>query len=91
MANLTKEQIQDVINQNEKFKNAYFWRPNQNASGRRNYETYNSRNIEGNHNGKILKLNLNISCSCKNIYVTRNFYINDKKVTIAAIKKLLLN
>jgi hypothetical protein len=35
--------IQDIVDQADKLRNAYFFQPPQNASGRRSYEAYNSR------------------------------------------------
>jgi len=86
---ITKKILEDLINQNDKFKNAYFWTPPANASSRRSYEEYNSRNIIGKFHGHDLDLTLNISCSCKNIYVSRSFYVDGVKCTITKIKNML--
>ena len=86
---IEKKELQDLINQNAKFKNVYFWTPPATASGRRSYEQYNSRYLLGTYNGHDIDCSLDISCSCKNVYVSRKFKIDGRQVTIAAVKKLI--
>lgn len=86
---ITVNDLKDLVDQNSYFKSAYFWSPPSSASSRRWYEKNHSRSLNGVFDGNELDLNLEISCSCKNIYVNRKYYVNGKKTTITKIKNLI--
>ncbi len=83
----TIKKIGELIEKAEDLKNAYFWTPPQIAAQRRYYEEKNSiPKIEWKENGDDYSAEIEVKCSCNNIYVTKNFYRNGKKTTITAIK-----
>ena len=81
------EAIGKIIEQAERFKNSYFWSPPKTASGRRNYEEYNTcpytEWVEGQNTYTAAFI---VECSCKNIYAKGNYTRNGKKTTLTAIK-----
>lgn len=83
----TKTQLSDFITQWEKLANAYFWTPPSSASSRRSYEKYQSRELSIPEIG--IDATIDVSCSCKNIYVTRTLKVNGELKRITALKKLL--
>lgn len=89
MKTVSKNEIQQIIWLHEKMRNSFFWKPNSNASGRRSYEENNSLFIEGLFMRCPVSFKCETSCSCKNIYYKGQFFINNKKVTIASVKKLI--
>ena len=85
-----KEEILDIIEQHEKFKNSYFWNPPSSASSRRSYEEKNSRNdIAFDHDGKHFEISQSVSCSCKNVYYRFSVHVDGMKKTIRALKSLV--
>lgn len=78
-----KEAIQIYLRLNEKFRNSYFWSSPSGASSRRSYEQKNSFEYED----EKFSLSFQVSCSCRNIYVSRNVMIDGVKKTAAALKK----
>ena len=73
------------MNDKIRFKNYYFWEPPFNASARRREETKNSWSYKGDN----IFLSVKVDCSCKNYHVTFTSKIDNKKVTIRELKKLL--
>lgn len=86
---LTKNQINSIIELHASMKNAYFWNPPANASGRRKYENRHSMKIEGVYNNNEISLECKTECSCRNIYYKGYFYINGERCTVRKIKKLV--
>ena len=81
----TSKAIQKYLDLNKKFKGAYFWRPPSSADARRRYEKSNSFSYEGDG----ITLIFDVSCSCKNIYVTKFVKIDGVQRTAAALKKYI--
>jgi len=87
-----KQLCTEIIEQNTKFKNAYFFTPPQHAHQRRSYESRQSIShcfYYFKDRKKIaIDLDFDVSCSCKNVYINRNYSINGIKCNIAKIKNL---
>ena len=77
--------LTQFINQSEKFKNAYFWSPPSVAAARRSYEKSNSFS----YSGKNYSISFTVSCSAKNIYITKKCIIYGQELTLRDAKKLL--
>ena len=79
--------IHDIITQAEKFRHSYFFASPGNASSRRSYEKYNSRDeIQWNDGKDIFTAKFDVSCSCNNVYATGYYTRNGKRTTLTAIK-----
>lgn len=89
MKELTKKEIDVVIQQHEYMKNVYFWKSPGKASLRRAYEKQHSIKVDGLYDGKEISLECRVECSCKNIYYKGFFYIDGKKCTIRKVKGLI--
>ena len=85
LSDTAKSAVQTYIKLSEKFRNSYFWKPPTNASSRRNYEQSNSFAFEDEN----LLLKFNVSCSCKNIYVSKTVMIQGKSSNIKGLKNLI--
>ena len=83
-----KRAIEDCIDQHEKMRNSYFWRPPGSAASRRNYENKNSCSFSGNILGTKIEIECGTTCSCRNIYYKGIFYVDGKKKNITAIKNI---
>lgn len=82
--------IDNLVDQCDHLKNAYFWTPPKSAAGRRAYEKKNSCDkIEWTDEKDNYSAELIVDCSAKNIYVTKNFFRNGKKTTLLAIRNSL--
>lgn len=84
-----KSQIEQFIALNERFRAAYFWTPPSSASERRRYESKNSRTLIFDYNGHHYEFNFSVDCSCRNIYVRRDYKKDGKPTTITVLKNLL--
>ena len=84
-----KQLVEKAISQHEKFKNAYFWDPPSSAGMRRSYEKYHSWHLDFMYDGKEYYYKSHVECSCRNVYYTGCFYINDTRVTMREFKKVL--
>ncbi len=82
-----KKELTDIVNRHERLKNSYFFHPNSTASGRRNAESRNYRTYV-NDRYRINVTN-DYSESCKHVYYKGRFFVAGKKVTVAAIKKII--
>ena len=80
--------INDAIAHHEKFKNAYFFTPPSDASGRRYYEEKNQRQIEFDYNGKKYSYSCYIRCSCKNVYYEGGFYVGGTYKNVKSFKNV---
>lgn len=79
--------IAKIIDQAEKFKNAYFWSAPERAGLRRSYEKSNTLPaVEWSEGGHTYSAAYNVTCSCRNIYASGVYYKDDKRTTLTAIK-----
>lgn len=83
------KEVKSFLDQWEKMKNAYFWSPPQSASSRRNYEGWNSDAIKIMIAGILYEGKIDVSCSCKHIYVSRVLKVDGEVKRITALKKLV--
>lgn len=82
--------LHDLIDTAERFRNAYFWTPPANASGRRSYEKKNSiPEFSWEEGGHTYTAEYTVSCSCRNVYASGAYTKDGKKTTLAAIKNSL--
>ena len=76
-------------------KNAYFWTPPSNASGRRHMEEKFTRRVEFRLNGIKYVFSQDVRCSCKNVYYSSEIFyfptgeIAPKYTDIRLAKKLV--
>lgn len=84
----TCSKIQD---KHEYYKNSYFWDSPRNSSQRRSYEDNNTFDITFKSDYLVLDVvySVNTSCSCKNIYISKELCINDTKYSLTKINSLL--
>ena len=69
------------------YDGAYFWHPEGNARGRRKAEEDNTFEYNFHYDGHWFTMNVSMSQSCKNVYVTRMLTRDGKRVTIRALSK----
>lgn len=85
----TIRKIEEFITTSETLKNAYFWSSPGNASGRRSMEDrYTIPEFTFNFNKDIYTCELTVSCSCKNVYVTKNITKNGRTTNITPVKNV---
>ena len=83
----TTQNIKELIDQAQCFKNAYFWSAPGSASSRRWYEQKNTIPlIEWEEGGNTYTGRFDVTCSCKNVYASGYYTKNGKKTTLTAIK-----
>jgi hypothetical protein len=87
---ITETQLEDMIEHWEKFASCYFWSPPGRATARRSEERRHYRDIDFRVDGKPVKYEVDVSCSCKNYYCTRTLTVEgDKKAQgLRYLKKL---
>ena len=83
----TKERLIEIVERHEKLRNAYFWTPAANASGRR----YNEKRNNDSYVSEILPITAenHYSESCKHVYYSGVFYVDGKKTTVTKIKNII--
>lgn len=82
--------IEEIINEAERMKGAYFYTSPMNASGRRSYEKFHSHSpVEWVEGGHKYSAKYTVECSCRNVYAKGYYYKDDKKTTLTAIKNSL--
>ena len=81
--------VRKAIDQHEKHKKSYFWKPFGNAANRRETERKNNWRVSFKHSGDTYAYQSCVSCSCKNYYYNGLFTINGEKRTVRAFSKLL--
>lgn len=80
-------ELKQIIDEADNMKNAYFFRPPCNASGRREYERYHSHaKIEWVENGDLYTAEYTVTCTCSSVRAKGNYTRNGKKVTLTAIR-----
>ena len=84
-----KETAEHIIALNEKFKTAYFWNPPSSASERRRYEDKNAAKVEFDFKNHHYIFDFSVDCSCRNIYVRRNYLKDGKRTTITSLKNII--
>ena len=86
----TTEKIQDIINQAEKFRAVYFWRPEGSAGGRRSMERRESRQkIEWRDGKDAYTAEFVVSCTCSHTEARGIYTKNGNKTTLTAIRNSL--
>jgi len=87
-----KNEINRIIETNNKYKSCYFWQPSINAAGRRANE---SKFITNNPEICFLSGEDEIICkmvyneTCKNVYYKMEITVNGEKKNITTLKNLL--
>ena len=81
--------VRKAIDQHEKHKNSYFWKPFGNAANRRYTERKNNWSISFKHAGIDYSYQSDVTCSAKNYYYLGLFTVNGEKRDVRAFSKLL--
>lgn len=81
------EKILAIINEAEKMRNAYFFKPPMSAGMRRSYEKKHSHNeITWNEDNHVYTARYEVRCTCNNVYA-KGYYTKDgKETTLTAIR-----
>jgi hypothetical protein len=87
--NEQKKEVETIIQLHEKMSKSFFWKPPLTANKRRYFEDINSYQFNFSENGDSINLECRTKCSSKHIYYKGEFFINNEKVTIKEVKKLL--
>lgn len=88
-----RREIERIINTHERYRNAYFFHPNESSSGRRrNEKRFKEANpdVSFKRGTEVISVSMEYSESCRNVYYT--LYINSSsegKKNINYIKRLL--
>jgi len=89
----TKEVVKSIIEIHEKYKSAYCWNSNTNASGRRFAEKKFEEMlpvVDGIKTKKgLVTWELSYSQSCKNCYYYASFYLDGEKKNITILKNII--
>lgn len=85
-----KEILENMIEHNEKFKNAYFFNPPYIAALRRNYETRNSYKYDFYvilaNKRRSVYIDFTVKCSCRRVYVDKIYKLDGIICTITKLK-----
>lgn len=84
-----KEEAEEYIYLNKKFKNSYFWETPGKAEKRREIESNNWTEFEINNRYISLYLNFYLHVSCSYFYVYKKVMINNKKTNLRAVRQVL--
>ena len=88
--NETIQAVRAIIAEADRMRNAYFFTPAGNASGRRSYEKYHSHPaVTWTESGHEYTAEYTVSCSCRNVYASGTYTRDGKKTTLTAIKNSL--
>ena len=85
-------ELERIIETHEKYRNAYFFKPSGNASGRRRNEAKfqkNNPDIQFKTNKGTVKVSMDYSESTRNVYYKLTVKLNDQVKNISLIKKIL--
>ena len=99
--NTVVDTLQHATDAFNRVKSAFFWTPGGTAESRRRQEeelshhavlrfrmfTQLTRKVRVDE--YLVRIHLEVHMSCKNVYVTRNTFINDKATNLTAIKGLM--
>jgi hypothetical protein len=80
--------IDMVIDHHEKWSKSYFWTPPGSASGRRSDEKKNTFEVNIHFDKVLYSYSSDVDHSCKNVYYTGTFELNDEKKNVRLFKKL---
>jgi len=88
---ITREEIRNIEAQFRRFASTYWWTPPPTASARRAEECRNSNSWSFSVNGEQVACSVEVSCSCKNYYATREIWVGAerKKMMVPYLAKLL--
>ena len=82
--------LESLVNEAEFMRNAYFFKPQSNAGGRRSYEKYHSHALlEWKENGNDYSAEFVVRCTCSNVYANGYYTKNGNKTTLTTIKNSL--
>lgn len=85
----TIKKIEEFITTSDTLKNAYFWSSPGNAAGRRSMEDrYTIPEFTFTYNKDTYTCKLSVSCSCRNVYVTKTITKNGKTTNITPVKNV---
>ena len=79
--------VEEFLNNHEKYSESFYWSPPKHASGRRKLEF--DTKLHFILNDVEYELEQDLTCSCQHFYYSSSIYVNGKKKDIRAIKKLL--
>ena len=79
--------IENIIDEAEAMKKAYFFNPPTHAAERRSYEKKHSHElVEWEEGGHTYTARYTVECSCKNVYAHGEYTKDGKKTTLTAIR-----
>ena len=82
--------VRGIVDEAERMRGAYFYRPPANAYGRRKYEQEHSHaQVQWEEGGHDYTAEFGVSCSCRNVYARGTYTRDGKTTTITAIKNSL--
>ena len=82
--------VRGIVDEAERMRGAYFFRPPANAYGRRRYEQEHSHaKVAWEEGGHAYTAEYVVSGSCNNVYACGTYTRDGKKTTITAIKNSL--
>ena len=84
-----KTKIEKAIDQHDRHKKSYFWRPAASASQRRWVEGKNTWGVKFKHAGKVYEYASRVTCSARKYYYEGAFRVDGATKTVRAFKKLL--
>lgn len=78
--------LRKIICDSYALNGAYFWEPGNKDKRKRIEWRFNNNAIEWQEGGHSYSAGIRVNCSCRNVYVDRNFYRDDAKTTLTSIK-----
>ena len=97
-----KKEIERILDTHDRYKKAYFFKPDSTANGRRRNERMFAKNnpdVSFIKNGSLIKVSMSYSESCKNVYysisITQDDFYKEESASnpiaknITTIKKLI--
>lgn len=86
---ITKNGLKGLVSHWEKFAKCYFWSPPGSASGRRSEEKRHYRETEFSVDASTVHVKIEVSCSCRNYYCTKQVRVDGERKTLAYLKGLI--
>ena len=82
--------VRGIVDEAERMRGAYFFRPPANAYGRRRYEQEHSHaEVAWEEGGHVFTAEYVVSCSCRNVYARGKYTRDGAATTITAIRNSL--
>ena len=82
--------VHGIVDEAERMRGAYFFRPPANSYGRRRYEQEHSHTeVAWEEGGHAYTAEYCVSCSCHNVYARGTYTRDGKATTITAVKNSL--